>query len=166
MMRRAMQVGALCALLTGETGASDQNEGSAAPVLRHLYSSLQPVFQRYYPTVKSALTSTGIEFEHDTRMFLIHVPLKTGEWQEAREIKGPNRRGILCHIGLVEGKYNGAAMLPQTFNDRYFETLVMAVARPDESAYLYIHLSYPHLVDARFQQEFHETLKNAWRNES
>lgn len=164
-MRRGVLMGVLCASLVAQAGASDQDEGSVAPVLKHVYAGLHPVFQRYYPKVSARLAASGIDFEYDTRAFLIHVPLKTGEWQEAREIKGPNRRGILCHISLVQGRYDGPAILPQTFNDRYFETLVMAVAQAGERAYLYVHLSYPDGVDARFLNEFNDTLHNAWRSE-
>jgi hypothetical protein len=135
------------------------------PVLARLYSRLRPAFQRHYPEVRSQQGKDGFELAQDTRTFLIHTRLKTGEWQEAREVKGPNRRGILCSIELRHGKYNGAAVLPQTFDQRYFQTLVMAVPSPGETAHFYVHLSYPDEVDPAFLKDFQETVQEAWADE-
>jgi hypothetical protein len=134
-------------------------------VLTRLYSRLRPVFQRHYSEVSSQLATDRIEFVQDTRTFLIHTRLKTGEWQEAREVKGPNRRGILCSIELRQGKYGGAAVLPQTFNQQYFQTLVMAVPSADETAYFYVHLSYPDEVTPGFLKDFQETVQQGWAAE-
>jgi hypothetical protein len=134
----------------------------APPALTRLYSRLRPVFERRYPEVRSQQEKDSIEFAQDTRTFLIHTRLKTGEWQEAREVKGPNRQGVLCSIELRRGKYNGAAVLPQTFDQRYFQTLVMSVPSPDEAAYFYVHLSYPDEVDPGFLKDFQETVQQAW----
>ena len=136
---------------------------SPAPILTELLSRIRPVLQRYYPNATSQVRGMLLQFEQDTRRFLIHIPLKTGEWQDAREISGPNRRGILCTIELRDGRYDGQAVLPQTFDERYFTTLVMAEASPDQSMYLYVHLSYPDTVDRRFLGEFHEAIKSTWR---
>jgi hypothetical protein len=131
-------------------------------MLSQVASRLDPVFDRYYPGTRSQIDGDHIVFEHDTRVFLIHVPLKTGEWQEAREVKGPNRDGILCTIEMRDGRYNGAAVLPQTFNDRYFETTVAQEPSPDGSRYLYVHLSYPSGVRAGFLREFWEVVRTTW----
>ena len=116
------------AAIVGATGGAEPEAAAASPVLTDLMSRLRPVLQRYYPTARSQVRGNLLEFEHETRVFLVHIPLKTGEWQEAREIRGPNHGGILCTIDLRDGRYDGPAVLPQTFNERYFETLVMAEA--------------------------------------
>src|SRR6185295_11725640 len=117
----------------------------------------------YYPNAKTELAGGRIHFEHDTRVFMVHTALMTGEWQEARPTIGPNPHGILCNIELVPGVYNGQAVLPQTFNECYFETLAMAVASPTGSHYLSVHLSYPSGVDPWFRKEFDDVLRDAWR---
>lgn len=132
------------------------------PILSRIASRLHPVFHRHYPGTKAQIDSDRVVFEHGTRVFLIHVPLKTGEWQKAREVKGPDRNGILCTIQLRDGRYDGAAVLPQTFNERYFETTVAQEPSPDGSRYLYVHLSYPSGVRAGFQKEFWEVVRTAW----
>jgi hypothetical protein len=163
MRRVAVLPSLIVAALVGANGRVEPETTSTSPILTGLQSRLRPVLQRYYPQAKSQVRGEVLQFEQDTRVFLIHIPLKTGEWQEAREVKGPNQGGILCTIELRNGRYDGAAVLPQTFNDRYFETLVMAEASPDQSRYLYVHLSYPHGVERRFLGEFHEVVRSAWK---
>lgn len=145
-------------------GGVARGEGKAVsdPRLERLYASLRPVFLEHFPQATSEAAGDRVHFEHDTRPFLIHMPLKTGEWQEAVEVRGPNRRGILCNVQLVDGVYGGAAMLPMTSDDRYFKTLVMAVASPSRDAYLYVHLSYPDGVSREFLGAFVRTLDGFW----
>jgi hypothetical protein len=152
----------VAAFLEGTSGA-EAKAAAPSPILADLLIRLRPVLQRYYPDAQSRLRGDLLEFEHDTRVFLIHSRLKTGGWQEAREMRGPNTGGILGTIELRDGPYNGAAVLPQTFNNRYFETLVMAEASDDQSQYLYVHLSYPDSVKSGFLAEFREVVRAAWR---
>src|SRR3989454_4419809 len=51
---------------------------------------------------------TTIHFEARTRRFMVHEPLKTGEWQHARETIGPQRGGVVGNMELRTGKYLGA----------------------------------------------------------
>jgi len=57
---------------------------------------------------------------------IVHEPLKTGEWQHARETIGPQRGGVVGNMELRTGKYLGAAAVPQAFDKRYFTLQVMA----------------------------------------
>ena len=57
---------------------------------------------------------------------IVHEPLKTGEWQDARETIGPQRGGVVGNMELRTGKYLGAAAVPQAFDKRYFTLQVMA----------------------------------------
>ena len=69
---------------------------------------------------------TTIHFEARTRRFMVHEPLKTGEWQHARETIGPQRGGVVGNMELRAGKYLGAAAVPQAFDKRYFTLQVTA----------------------------------------
>src|SRR6185436_9507143 len=116
---------------------------------------------RYYPKATSHLLKEKMHFEHDTRIFIVHEPTKTGEWQDPWETRGPKPGGILCEIERREGKYEGAAVVPQTFDKRYFRVLVMAPYSNKHNAHLYIHLSYPGNVKDDFLKQFTE-LANGW----
>jgi hypothetical protein len=65
---------------------------------------------------------------------------------------------------LAEGRYDGQAAVPQTLDELYFRTLVLAVASPGATEYLHVHLSYPDMVNAHFLREFNDTVPNAWRS--
>ena len=63
-------------------------------------------------------------------------------------------------INLYEGRYEGAAMVPQTFNDRYFETLLLCPESSKYNCYFHIRLSYPYSLPEGFIREFTEVVNN------
>ncbi len=122
--------------------------------LQPVYRQLDALFRRYYPNVASETSNDAIHFEYNTRVFLIHEPLKTGEWQDAREVRGPNRGGIVCDIELRKGRYFGAAAVPQTFDKRYFKLWIAAPYSVSRDQHLFVHLSYPADVKTDFLERF------------
>jgi len=145
----------LFALIAAPTSAAE-GETLQNPALERFYSELRTLFRTHYPKATSHLLKDQIHFEHDTRVFLVHEPLKTGDWQDPRETRGPKPGGILCDITLQKGEYRGAAVVPQTFDKRYFKVLVMASYSPKRDVHLYVHLSYPGNVSSDFLKEFAE----------
>lgn len=143
------------ALMAPSARAAD-NEPLQSPALKRLYSELRTLFRKHYPKATSHLLKDKIHFEHDTRVFIVHEPLKTGEWQDPWETRGPKPGGILCDITLERGQYHGAAVVPQTFDKRYFKVLLMAPYSPKRDAHVYVHLSYPGNVGTDFLKEFTE----------
>src|SRR5215471_6760267 len=152
----------ISALTAAPTSGTDE-EPFQNPLLKRYYSELQTLFRRYYPKATSHLLKDEIHFEHDTWVFIVHEPLKTGEWQDPWETRGPKPGGILCDIELQKGKYEGAAVVPQTFDKRYFKLLVMAPYSPKQDVHLYIHLSYPANVSVDFLKQFTELANNFGR---
>ena len=153
----------LALILLTMPGLAVSGAGEASmqtPDLNRFYSEMRTLFLRHYPRVKSQLLAGKIHFEQDTRTFMIHEPLKTGEWQDARETRGPNRSGILCDIEWRKGEYLGQAMVPQTFDKHYFKLLVMAPHSVKHDAHLYIHLSFPDNVTGEFIKQFTELANN------
>src|SRR5262245_36455686 len=49
--------------------------------LKRFYTEARTLFHRHYPKVTSHMLGEKIHFEYDTRVFIVHEPLKTGEWQ-------------------------------------------------------------------------------------
>lgn len=143
----------LCACVAAPIRESE-DQPSRVPPLERFYSDLEQLFARHYPAATSQRLEDGIHFEYDTRVFLVHESLKTGEWQEAFEMRGPNRGGILCDITLRKGPYQGAADVPQTFDKHYFTLLLMAPDSPEHDAHLHVRLGYPANVSADFLGHF------------
>jgi len=118
------------------------------------HREVRRLVKKYYPKASSHVLVSAIHFEQDTRIFVVHEPLKTGEWQDPRKQRGPKKSGILGRIELRQGKYLGAAVAPHSFDKRYFSVLFLAPYSSKCDCHLYTHLSYPQDVDKRFLSEF------------
>ena len=82
---------------------------------------------------------------------MIHTALKTGEWQAANEVEGPKRHGgVLGELEVRPGRWAGAAVVPQTFDQQYFTTYVMAPYAEGCDCHLVADLHYPDTVDGDF----------------
>ena len=99
-----------------------------------------------------------IHFEYNTRVFVIHEALKTGEWQDPREERGPNKGGILGEILLRPGRYEGAAVAPQIFDKRYFKVLLLAPFSEKCDCHLHVRLYYPGDAKEDFLKEFQQLI--------
>ena len=95
---------------------------------------------------------------------MIHLPLKTGEWQEAREMEGPDRGGIICALSYQKGKWMGAAMVPQTFEYHYYSSTLSCPYNMKLDMHLESHLSYPANVKAEFLRAYTQIV-DAFANE-
>src|SRR5690349_4587132 len=94
--------------------------------LTNISSEFKRLFQEYYPQIKSEIQDNHLHFEYKTRYYLISLPTKTGIIQEPRKTAGPRMKGILCHITLEKGKYQGTAALPQKFPRANFTVWLLA----------------------------------------
>jgi hypothetical protein len=150
----------LCAALLA--GAQSQDDESfQSPKLKEIYSNTREILRRHYPEATSHLLKNKIHFESDTRLFIIHVPLKTGQWQDPWEERGPKKGGILGTIELKEGGYGGAAMVPQTFDKHYYKVMLMAPYSRKHNCHLYVHLYIPRLESKpEFIKEFNELVNS------
>ncbi|MBX9685206.1 MAG: hypothetical protein K2X27_00815 [Candidatus Obscuribacterales bacterium] len=122
--------------------------------LECLLDQLQNLISRYYPKADIKRKPGELHAGFDTRTFMIHHSLKTGEWQEAQAQEGPNKNGMICHIKSMKGPFQGAALVPQTFNERYFEDLLMAPYNKKLNCHLLSHLNYPDTCSAKFRSEY------------
>ena len=147
----------LCLALSGMLVYAQSADTLKDPRLEQIYSSIQSIVGHHYPAATSHLLKNKIHFEHNTRLFIIHVPLKTGEWQDPWEERGPRKGGILGTIELRDGEYTGAAMVPQTFDRLYYSIILMAPYSRKHDCHLYVHLYVPkHESKPEFNKELTE----------
>lgn len=154
----------ILSLCTGTTTLimTEAKAGDEAPQAVNLvYDRAEALLKRYYPGISIQRTEGRFVANYDTRKFMIHHALKTGEWQEAREQEGPNRGGVICSIQSQKGRWGGAAVVPQTFNSRYFESLLMAPYSKALDRHLVVHLDYPDSAKPEFLKEL-QTLISAF----
>lgn len=130
------------------------------PKLKRFYSDLQTLFRKHYPEVTSHLVQDRIHLGHDTRVrvFIVHEPTMTGEWQDPWETRGPEPGGILCDLTLLKGPYQGQAVVPQTSDKRYFKVWLAAPETSRRDWHLAVHLSYPRDAGDDFLKQFMELI--------
>jgi hypothetical protein len=160
MNKKLVMISAVFLMLVAARATEVDRESLQNPVLKPFYSELQSLFRKYYPDATSHLLRDKIHFEHDTRLFIVHEPWMTGEWQDPWEERGPKRGGILCDITLQQGKYQGQATVPQTFDKRYFKVLLLVGYSAKQDAHVHVLLSYPANVRDDFLKEFTGLVNN------
>lgn len=121
--------------------------------ISRLYQEIRLAVLRHYPEASAHHLNRKIHFEHNTRIFIIHEPRKNGQWQDPWETRGPNKGGVYCDAEIRNGKYGGAAGVPQTMNKRYFRLLLLAPYSEKLDAHLYIHLKIPRDVPDGFLED-------------
>ena len=135
---------------SGRAAADD----APRPDLKPLLEEVRKVVQKHYPKAEVTLKDETIHFEFNTRKFTIHEALLTGEWQDAHEEVGPQKGGIHGDLELRAGPYGGMAVVPQSFDKRYFTVLLLAPYSRAIDHHLYIHLKYPRDVPKGFVKDF------------
>ena len=144
----------LCFFMTfGRTQADDEPKPDLGP----LQEEIRKLVLKHYPKGKVTLENDGsIHFEFNTRKYMIHEPLLTGEWQDAHEEIGPQKSGIYGDLEIRPGLYGGQAVVPQAFDKRYFTLLMLAPYSKKLNHHLYVHLKYPSDAPKEFIKEFVE----------
>ena len=151
-MTRALLVLCACALSQWPALLCSQEEPD--PQLRQFYNDLRMVVLRHYREASTHQLDGKFHAEHDTRIYLIHLPRLTGDVQDASEVRGPKRGGVLCDVLVQNGNYGGMAAVPQTFERHYFKSLMLAPYSAQRDQHITVHLSYPADVKPEFLKEF------------
>lgn len=124
-----------------------------------VYADVKSLILEYYPKAEISEKDGRIEARFNTRKFMIHYPLKTGEWQDAVPTEGPNRKGLLCTVRYDKGPWMGAAMVPQTFEYAYFSTLMNCPHDSKSDIHLEAHLSYPRETSPQFLTRYSKLIQ-------
>ncbi len=122
--------------------------------LNQLFREVRVVVRRYYPDATCHLVDNRIHFESQSRIYVVHEALKTGEWQDPWEERGPKKDGIVGEIHFQEGPYQGAAMLPAAFDKRYFTVWVSAPYSEKLNSHLHVSIKVP----SKFPRPFYDDL--------
>ena len=148
----------IAALLAASASVGSPEPASSAYDINQLYREIRQIVRRSYPAATSHKLDDKIHFEHDTRIFVVHEPLKTGEWQDPWEVRGPKKNGICGDIEIRAGHWQGAAVVPQSFDKRYFTELLMAPYSERLDAHLVVRIKYPRQLPNGFLKELTDLL--------
>lgn len=109
--------------------------------------------RKHCPDAEIVQDDRKMSAKDGTMMFTIHPRLKTGEvLKKTVQVEGPNFRGFLLQFSVVEGKYHGAAEVPQTFHDPYWQTYFDCPQTEDGDGYYRIRFSYGSRLDKDFKK--------------
>jgi hypothetical protein len=126
-----------------------------------LVLEVRSVIHQYYPEATIKIDAyDDIRVEHNTRVFLIHYPTKTGEWQEASEVSGPRLGGIFLALGVRDGDYAGPAFLPMTTDRCYFSEYVTVFYSESIDAYVHLTLRYLNEYPSHMMSDIEVLLSN------
>jgi hypothetical protein len=140
--------------LAGCTTLAPVADADPAPDLKPLHAEVKKLVEKHYPKAKVVSEKQTVYFEFNTRKFMIHEPLLTGEWQDAFETVGPQKGGVAGNLTLIPGEYGGQAVLPQSFDKRYFTHLVMAPHSKKRDYHMHVSLQYPRDASKEFLKDF------------
>ena len=134
-------------------------EDPKPPDLKEMHAAVQKLVLKHYPKAEVALKDDTIQFQFDTRKFMVHEQTLTGRWQDAFEEVGPQKGGIWGNLEFRPGRYMGMAAVPQSFDKRYYIQYVTATYAEKVDGHIYVHLRYPRGISADFLKDF-QTLVN------
>ncbi len=132
----------LSAFSKPETGSRD--------ILPALQSKLTEILKGLEPAASIRLKGRQLIVEYRTRSFMVHASDKTGRMSEkAHEETGPDYRGLRLTLTLQEGKYTGAAKIPQELRKPYWHTYLNAYPIDRGKRHLHTMLSYGSRTDRK-----------------
>lgn len=131
----------------------------AAPPPKDLVQKLTETIRKYCPEAKIEVTEHAFVAKHGTMMFTLHSKSKTGEvYARTFQSEGPNFKGFILSVSLHEGKYGGAAMVPQILQGPYFPTFIDTPSTDDGKNHYQVHFSYGVRLDPELQKAIFEAI--------
>ena len=135
------------------------SSGEGAPPPDALVQRLTDTIRKYCPEAKIEATEYAFIAKYGTMMFTLHSVSKTGEVSpQTYQREGPNVKGFILGIALQDGKYEGAAMVPQTLQGPYFPTFIDAPATDDGKKHYQVHFSYGSRLDPGLKKAIFEAI--------
>ncbi len=127
--------------------------GSAAPPPDALVKSLTATIRKHCPDADIEVNSQAFVAKSGTMKFTVHARSKSGEiFARTHEEEGPNFKGFLLRISQETGPYQGAAVVPQTLQGPYYQTLIDASPTPTGEGYYWVTFAYGSRLDADLKQ--------------
>ena len=109
----------------------------------------------------------GIRFEYEVTTFEFPYTGPKGAKHEAEKQQGPKKGGILCHVYVHQGRYQGPLALHRAkgnnvaqhvIDRKEYKQLLMAPYSQSSDVHLWVALSYPPDVDEEFLKEIRQIM--------
>ncbi len=147
------------ALLLVAIGLADSIAVADAEIPKELADRIQKIVRQHYPDVEITQKNGWLSAKHGTMIFTVHRHLKTGEILETTDrVEGPNAEGFVLSLSVQEGKYEGAAVVPQILGEPYWQTYIDRPKTEDGQGHYVINFSYGSRLDKDFMKTVFEAL--------
>jgi len=124
-----------------------------------MVQKLTDTIRKHCPEAQIEVTEHAFIAKHGTMMFTIHSISKTGEvYPQTHQQEGPNFRGFVLTVALHDGKYEGAADVPQTLQGPYFPTFIDAPSVEGGKKHYQVHFSYGSRLDPELKRAIFEAV--------
>lgn len=137
----------------------------AAPAQQtELADRIKKVVRQYYPDAQIAQDNGNFTASHGTMMFTVHRVMRDGEiLEKTHQEVGPNHRGFILSLSVQDGKYEGAAVVPQTLRRPYWQTYIDRPSTEDGQGHHVINFSYGSRLNEEFKKAIFEVLPRSKR---
>lgn len=124
-----------------------------------LIRRLTDAIRAHCPNATIEVTKEGLIAKHDTMLYTVHRRSKGGMVSpETYQEEGPNADGFLLRVALHDGRYQGAAVVPQTLNAPYFLTYIDAPAASRPDTHYFVTFSYGSQLDPKLKAAIMRTI--------
>jgi len=132
---------------------------SAEPPSDELVQKLTEMIRKHCPEAKIEVTKQEFVAKSGTMMFTLHGRSKAGEVSPVTyQQEGPNFKGFMLRVSVNEGKYQGAAVVPQTLQGPYFPTFIDAPPVEKENKHYWVGFSYGSRLDPDLKKAIFEAI--------
>lgn len=127
--------------------------GKVSP-LAEVVTGLTRVSERLMPAASVEKEEQTVTLSYKPRTYTVHYTDKTGRHSEkAYEVVGPRYDGLIVRVTLQDGRYAGAAVLPQEFRHPYWISFGNAYPISKGKQHLHGSISYGSRTDRKLIKE-------------
>jgi hypothetical protein len=132
----------------------------AGPPPDEMVQKLTKTIRKHCPQAKIEVTRQAFVARFGTMRFTIHGRSKTGQFDAGTyQQEGPNFKGFILRVALQEGKYAGAAVVPQILQGPYFPTFIDALSVEQDKKHYLIRFSCGSRLDPDLKKAIFEVLR-------
>ncbi len=129
--------------------------------LDNVAEGLSKIAEGLKPVASVIQDGRAVTLSFNTRTFMVHSSDRLGHRsKEAHETVGPRYDGLIVQITVQDGRYFGAALIPQNLRRPYWTTFVNAYPITKGKQHLHVNISYGNRTDREIIRKVKELLES------
>ncbi len=128
--------------------------------LSQVAENLSKIAEDMEPAASVLHDGRTVSLSFNTRTFMVHSSDKLGRRsKEAHQTVGPRYDGLIVQVTMQDGRYFGAAVIPQNLRRPYWTTFVNAYPIAKGKQHLHVNISYGNRTDHQLIKQIKELLE-------